>query len=144
MGLSKAIVAIKGNRLNEIDKISEILNYFEDENLFDKISQTIQFTNGWTILQDEEMVFVTEEDLLQELSEELAIEVFSLIIQSTSQTYGFSHFNNGQVRVFLVQEGDLMGNSGNELDFEQDLKINKDVSENEILKIAEKLNINII
>ncbi|PWB18321.1 hypothetical protein [Flavobacterium sp. HTF] len=143
MGLSKAIVAIKGNQLNQINKISEILNYFEDENLSDEISQTTEFKNGWTILQDEEMVFVSEEDLLQELSEELDTEVFSLTIQSTAATYGFSHFNNGNSRIILVQDGDILENSGESIIQEKDLNIDENISESEISKIAEKLGIDV-
>jgi len=143
MGLSNAIVAIKGNQLENIGQISEILNYFEDENLINEISGAAQFKNGWTILIDEEMVFVTEEDLLQELSEELDTEVFSFTIQSTSATYGFSYFNKDISRVFLVQDGDIITNEGDKLIQEKDLSIDKNISKNEILKIAKKISIDI-
>ncbi|MRX41089.1 hypothetical protein GJU43_17525 [Flavobacterium sp. LC2016-23] len=87
------------------------------------------------------MVFVTKEDLLQELSEELDTEVFSFTIQSTSATYGFSYFNKDISRVFLVQDGDIITNEGDKMIQEKDLSIDKNISKNEILKIAKKISI---
>ena len=144
MGLSKGIIAIKENQLENIVQISEILNYFEDEKFLDEISDTTEFKNGWTIITDEEMLLVSEDDLLQELSNELNTEVFSLTIQSTSATYGFCYFNNGNSRIFLAQDGNILENSGEPIFQGKDLNIDENISENEILRIAEKLGIDVL
>ncbi len=143
MGLSKAIIAIKGNYLDKLEKITDILNYDEDDNSFDEFSENATFENGWTILLDEEMIFVTEDDLLLELSEELETEIFSFTIQSTSGTYGFSNFKNGESRIFLVQEGEIEEDLGEKLKAEKDLNIDQNISIDDILSIAKFVGIDI-
>lgn len=144
MGLSKAIIAIKGNCIDKLGKIVSILNYMEDDNIFDKLSQTVKFKNGWTILPDEEMVFVTEDDLLSQLSEDLGTEIFSFIVQSTSATYGFSNFNASKNRLFLAQDGEIVENSGDKLKAEMELNINENVSAGDILKVAKLVGIDLV
>ena len=142
MGFSKAIIAIKGNCLDKLDEIADSLGYMEDDSFFEELSKTARFDNGWTILPDDEMVVVTEEDLLSELSEELGVEIFSFMVQSTSASYGFSNFNDGENRVFWVQDGEIIVDFGDKLKEEKGLNINEKVSIDDILKIAKLIGIN--
>jgi len=141
MGLSKAIIAIKGNYLDRLEKVTDILNYMEDGNIFEELSQTAKFDNGWTILLDEEMVFATEDDLLLELSDELETEIFSFVVQSTSATYFFSNFKDGESRVFFAQDGEIVIDIGDKLKEEKGLNINEKVSIDDILRISKIIGI---
>ncbi|MDD1525640.1 hypothetical protein [Riemerella anatipestifer] len=141
MGLSKAIIAIKGNYTDKLEKIVDILNYMEDDDIINEFSQNAKLENGWTIIVDEEMVFVAEEDLLSELSEELKTEIFTFTIQSTSATYGFSNFNNGKNRIFLVQDGEIIENTGDKMKVEITFNIDENASIEDILNIAKYFEI---
>ena len=141
MGLSKAIIAIKGNYIDKLEKIVDILNYMEDDDIINAFSQNAKLENGWTIIVDEEMVFVAEEDLLSELSEELKTEIFTFTIQSTSATYGFSNFNNGKNRIFLVQDGEIIENTGDKMKVEITFNIDENASIEDILNIAKYFEI---
>ncbi|RZJ47972.1 MAG: hypothetical protein EOO44_21725 [Flavobacterium sp.] len=113
----------------------------EDDNIIDEFSQNAKFENGWTIIVDEEMVFVVEDDLLAELSEELETEIFTFTIQSTSATYGFSRFNEGENRIFLVQDGELIENLGDKMAVEMSINIDENASIEDILNIAKAFEI---
>ena len=141
MSLSKAVIAIKGNQLGELSEITAILNYLEDESLLAEFAKTAQYANGWTTLDDPEMVFVTEDDLLADLAEALETEVFAFAIQSTSTTYSFSDFNNGENRIFAAQDGEIIENSGAALAVEAQLNINEHIAAADILEIAKRLGI---
>jgi len=141
MGFSKAIIAIKGNYFAKLEKVAEIFNYMEDDNIINEFSQNAKLENGWTILVDEEMVFVVEDDLLSDLSEELKTEVFTFTIQSTSATYGFSNFNEGKNRVFLVQDGEIIENMGDKMKVEMNLSIGETTSIDDILNIGKYFGI---
>lgn len=141
MGFSKAIIAIKGNYIDKLDKVADIFDYMEDDNIIDEFSQNAKFENGWTIIVDEEMVFVVEDDLLAELSEELETEIFTFTIQSTSATYGFSRFNEGKNRIFLVQDGELIENLGDKMAVEMSINIDENASIEDILNIAKAFEI---
>lgn len=141
MGFSKAIIAIKGNYIDKLDKVADIFDYMEDDNIIDEFSQNAKFENGWTTIVDEEMVFVVEDDLLAELSEELETEIFTFTIQSTSATYGFSRFNEGKNRIFLVQDGELIENLGDKMAVEMNINIDENASIEDILNIAKAFEI---
>ena len=141
MGFSKAIIAIKGNYIDKLEKVAEIFNYMEDDDIINEFSENAMLENGWTILVDEEMVFVVEDDLLLELSQELNSEIFTFTIQSTSATYGFSNFNEGKNRIFLVQDGEIIENMGDKMKVEMNLNIGETISIGDILNIAKSFGI---
>ncbi len=142
MGLSKAIIAIKGNHLQNLKNISTKLNYSEEDNeLFEELSDSAKFENGWTILNDYEMIYVLEEDLLSELSEELETEIFTFIVQTASATYEFGNFNNGICRIFFVQEGEIISDIGEKLYLEEEFEIDENISLKDIIGIADKIGI---
>lgn len=87
------------------------------------------------------MVFVVEDDLLSDLSEELKTEVFTFTIQSTSATYGFSNFNEGKNRIFLVQDGEIIENMGDKMKVEMNLNIGETTSIDDILNIGKYFGI---
>lgn len=140
MGFSKAIIAIKGNYIDKLDKVADKFDYMEDDNIINEFSENAKLENGWTIIVDEEMVFV-EDDLLSELSEELETEIFTFTIQSTSATYGFSSFNKGKNRIFLVQDGEIIENLGDKMEVEMNLNIDENASIEDILNIAKSFEI---
>ena len=141
MGFSKAIIAIRGNYIDKLEKVAEVFNYMEDLDIINEFSHHAKLENGWTILRDEEMVFVVEDDLLSELSEELETEIFTFTIQSTSATYGFSSFNEGKNRIFLVQDGEIIENFGDKMEVEMNLNIDENASIEDILNIAKAFKI---
>lgn len=143
MGFSKAIIAIKGNYINQLQKIADVFNYMEDDSIIDEFSQNAKLQNGWTILADEEMVFVVEDDLISELSEELQTEIFTFTIQSTSATYGFSNFHEGKNRIFLVQDGEIIENTGDKIKAEMNFNIDENTSIEDILNIAKSFEIDL-
>lgn len=146
MGFSKAIIAIKGNHLDHLEKASAILNYFDgvdDQEILEELSETARYENDWTLLTDEEMVYVVEDDLIGELSQELAAAVYTFTVQTTSASYGFSYFEGDKNRVFLVQDGDIITDEGESLSIETGQEISEDTGEEDIVALASKLGISL-
>ncbi|SHF19146.1 hypothetical protein [Pedobacter caeni] len=146
MGFSKAIIAIKGNHLDHLEKVSAILNYFDgvdDQEILEELSETAEYENDWTLLTDEEMVYVVEDDLIGELSQELAAAVYTFTVQTTSASYGFSYFEGDKNRVFLVQDGDIISDEGESLSIETGQEISEDIGEEDIVALASKLGISL-
>jgi hypothetical protein len=141
MGFSKAVVAIRGNCIDRLEEVTYVLDYTEEGDLMEALSTSANFENGWTLLPDEELVFVTEADLLLELSEALETEVFAFLIQSTSATWGFSNFKEGESRIFLVQDGEIIEDSGTKLEVEEPLIFDADTAIEDLLRLAKRVGI---
>jgi len=144
MGFSKAIIAIKGNHLDHLEKVSAILNYFDgvdDQEILKELSETAKYENDWTLITDEEMVYVVEDDLIGELSQELDTAVYTFSIQTASASYGFSYFEGDKNRIFLIEDGDMITDEGESLTIERDQEISEDIGEEDIVALAGKLGI---
>lgn len=146
MGFSKAIIAIKGNHLDHLEKVAAILNYFDgvdDQEVLEELSATAKYENDWTLIGDEEMVYVVEDDLIGELSQELDTAVYTFTVQTASASYGFSYFEGDKNRVFLIEDGELITDEGENIAIEKDLEISEEIGEEDIVAIAGKLGINL-
>lgn len=144
MGFSKAIIAIKGNHLDHLEKISAILNYFDgvdDQEILEGLSETTKYENDWTLITDEEMVYVVEDDLIGELSQKLDVAVYTFTVQIVSASYGFSYFEGDKNRIFLIEDGDIITDEGESISIEKDQEISEDISEEDIIALAGKLGI---
>lgn len=146
MGFSKAIIAIKGNHLDHLEKVAAILNYFDgvdDQEVLEELSATAKYENGWTLIGDEEMVYVVEDDLIGELSQELDTAVYTFTVQTASASYGFSYFQGDKNRVFLVEDGEIITDEGESIPIEKDQKISEYIGEEDIVAITGKLGISL-
>lgn len=146
MGFSKAIIAIKGNHLDHLEKVAAILNYFDgvdDQEVLEELSATAKYENDWTLITDEEMVYVVEDDLIGELSQELDTVVYTFTAQTASASYGFSYFEGNKNRIFLVEDGDMITDEGESIAIEKDQEISKDINEEDIVALAGKLSISL-
>jgi hypothetical protein len=144
MGFSKAIIAIKGNHLDHLEKVSAILNYFDgvdDQEILEELSETAKYENDWTLITDEEMVYVVEDDLIGELSQELDVVVCTFTVQTASASYGFSYFQGDKNRIFLTEDGSIITDEGESMAIERDQEISEDISEEDIVALAGKLGI---
>lgn len=146
MGFSKAIIAIKGNHLGHLEKVAAILNYFDgvdDREVLEELSATAKYENDWTLIADEEMVYVVEDDLIGELSQELDTAVYTFTIQTASASYGFSYFQGDKHRIFLTEDGEIITDEGESIAIEKDQEVSEDMGEEDIVAIAGKLGISL-
>lgn len=163
--MTNSFIAIKGNffdRTNEIftafkyidtkqDKQFDDWQTFNDylfDNYFELANNEIALRgiwtdNGWTIIHDPEMVDTVEEETLLQLSRTLNTDILTFIIQTTSSSFGFAVYNDTIKRHFFVSDGEITDNLYEPLEQEKGLKINESIFSDDILKLAEKLGIDL-
>jgi len=165
MGFSNGIIAIKGDHLKRAEEIFKIFNYVDlkkdtayhswdqaseylFENYFDLANKEIALRaiwtdNDWTMICDPELVDPTEDAKLENLSEFLNTEIWTFIVQTSSESYSFTKFDGRKVRSFFVSNGKVLENSGNSLPQEKGFNINEKFCIGEISAISKSLDINI-
>ena len=164
MSYSNSIIGIKGNHLNRLNEIFETFNYIDlnndkrfdslDElenylfkNYFDYANRKIALRgiwtdNDWTIICDPEMVDSTD-NAMESLSQKLNSEVLTFFIHSASGSFGFAKYKQIKERNFFSTDGIVAVNIGTPLKEEQDLNINERIFTDDILKLANKLGIDL-
>ena len=100
-------------------------------------------SNGWTIINDPEMVDTVDEEALLRLSQTLRTEIVTFIIQKTSGSFGFTVYNDTIKRHFFVSQGEITDNLFDPIEQEKGLNINEGIFDDDILKLAEKLGIDL-
>ncbi len=165
MGFSNGIIAIKGDHLNRAEEIFRIFNYIDlkkdksyhswdqaseylFENYFDLANKEIALRgiwtdNGWTLICDPELIDPTEDSKLEKLSQLLKTEIWTFIIQTISETYSFTKFDETKVRSFFVSNGKVLENSGYTLPQEKGFNINEKFCIGEVSAISKILDVNI-
>ncbi|MCZ4242781.1 hypothetical protein [Pedobacter punctiformis] len=160
-----SFIAIKGNFFDKADEIFQAFKYidtkqdkqfvdwqtFNDylyDNYFELANKEIAIRgiwtdNGWTIINDPEMVDTIEEEALIQLSRTLNTDIITFIIQTTSNSFGFTVYNDTIKRHFFVSDGEVTDNLYNPLEQENGLTINENIFSDDILKLAEKLGIDL-
>jgi hypothetical protein len=163
--MTKAFIAIRGNFFDRADEIFKTFRYvgsrqdlkFDDwqtftDYLFDKYLdfadrdiaiRGIWTSDGWTIINDPEMVDTVDEEVLIQLSQKLRTEIVTFIIQTTSNSFGFTVYNDTIKRNFFVSEGEITDNLFEPIEQEKGLNINEGIFSEDILKLAEKLGIDL-
>ncbi len=163
--MTNSFIAIKGNFLNNADKIFQSFKYidtnqdkqFDDwqtfnnylyNNYFELANKKIAIRgiwtdNNWTIINDPEMVDTVDEMALLQLSRILNTEIITFIIQTTSNSFGFTVYNDTIKRHFFVSDGEITDNLYDPLEQENGLIINENIFSDDILKLAEKFGIDL-
>ncbi|GGH27368.1 hypothetical protein FAZ19_18915 [Sphingobacterium alkalisoli] len=163
--MTNSFIAIKGNHFDRAGEIFSVFKYidlkqdkqFDDwqtfnEYLFDNyfefannevVIRGIWTDNGWTIIHDPEMVDTVEEEALLQLSRILDTDIVTFIIQTTSNSFGFTVYNDTIKRHFFVSDGEITDNLYQPLEQENGLNINENIFSDDILKLAEKLGIDL-
>lgn len=165
MGYSNSIIAIKGNHIDKADQIFKTFKYFDLGNdkqfgnwpdaasyLFDNFLKLtnediairgIWSSGAWTIICDPEMIDIMEEDMIEDLSVKLKVEVFTFLIHSTSGTYEFAKYEEEKQRHFQLFEGVVVENEGEPLPEETGLHINEKITEQDLIALAGKLGLDL-
>lgn len=163
--MTQSFIAIRGNHLDKASEIFETFKYqdthqdqqfdnwqklndFLFDNYFELAKDEIALRglwsdNDWTIIHDPEMVDTVEELALLELSRKFKTEILTFIIQTTSNSFGFTLYNDTIKRNFLVTSGEVTDNLYQPLDEEQGLSINEETFTDDILKLAHNFGIDL-
>ncbi|WP_121357789.1 hypothetical protein [Flavisolibacter nicotianae] len=163
--MTQSFIAIRGNHLNKASEIFETFKYRDthqdqqfdnwqkfNDFLFDNYfelsnNQTalrgLWSDNGWTIIHDPEMVDTEDEFALLELSRIFKTDILTFIIQTTSNSFGFTLYNGTIKRNFLVSGGEVTDNLYQPLEQEQGLSINEETFTDDILKLAYNFGIDL-
>lgn len=163
--MTNSFIAIKGNFFDKAGEIFTTFKYVDTEqdkqfdnwqnfndylfdNYFELANKEIAIRgiwtdNGWTIIHDPEMVDTVEEESLIQLSRLLNTDIVTFIIQTTSNSFGFTVYNDTIKRHFFVSDGEVTDNLFDPLEQEKGLNINESIFADDIIKLAEKLGINI-
>lgn len=163
--MTTSIIAIKGNHLEKTADIFECFMYddMNQEKTFDNLDKFNKYLldnyfefanreialrgiwvdNGWTLISDPEMVDTVDDEALIRLSKKLNSEVLPFIIQTTSGSYGFAKYNKKKERHFFSTEKYVSDNIGSPLNEEQGVKLNEQVSADDILKLANNFGIDL-
>lgn len=163
--MTNSFIAIKGNYFDKADEIFSVFKYIDTKNdkqfddwqtfndyLFDNYFELanneiairgIWTDNGWTIIHDPEMVDTVEEETLLQLSRTLNTDIVTFIIQTTSNSFGFTVYKETIKRHFFVSDGEITDNLYEPLGQEKGLNINEAVFSDDILKLADKLGIDL-
>lgn len=160
-----SIIAIKGNYTlnaseifatfgyNEINADKTFLNREEYYHyLSDKTNNPeheddsfrgISFQNDWTIIIDPELIDTHNTPSLMSISSDLNADVFACCIQTTSGTFSFTYIKQEEIRTFFCLDGEIVDDQGNKLMQEIGLNINSNINEDDIIKLAHHLGIDI-
>lgn len=163
--MTNSFIAIKGNFFNKADEIFETFKYvdtnqdkqFDDwqefnDYLFDNYFELanketairgIWTDNGWTIINDPEMVDTVDDEALIRLSRILDTDIITFLIQTTSNSFGFTVYNKIIKRQFFVSGGEVTDNLDYPLEQENGLNINENIFSDDILKLAGKFGIDL-
>lgn len=163
--MQNSFIAIKGNFFDRADEIFTAFKYVDTKQdkqfdnrqtfnnyLFDNYFELanneiairgIWVDKDWTIIQDPEMVDTVEEEVLLQLSRTLNTEIVTFIIQTTSNSFGFTVYNNTIKRRFFVSDREVTENLFDPLEQEEGLNINENIFSDDILKLSKELGIDI-
>lgn len=163
--MTNSFIAIKGNLLDKADEIFKVFKYedtrqdiqFNDWQTFNdylyhhyyefankEIAIKGMWTNnGWTVINDPEMVDTVDEIALLQISKILDTDIATFIIQTTSNSFGFTLYNGTIKRQFFVTDGEVTDNEYSPLEEEKDLNINENIFSDDILLLADKLGIDL-
>jgi hypothetical protein len=163
--MTNSFIAIKGNHFDRADEIFSLFKYidtkqdkqFDDwqtfndylfDNYFELANNEVAIRgiwtdNGWTIIHDPEMVDKVDEIALLQLSRVLNTDIITFIIQTTSNSFGFTVYNDTIKRHFFVSDGEITDNLYDPLEQENGLNINENIFSDDILKLAEKFGIDL-
>ncbi len=163
--MTNSFIAIKGNHFDRAEEIFSVFKYidtkqdkqFDDwqtfndylfDNYFEFANNEVAMRgiwtdNSWTIINDPEMVDTVDEMALLQLSRILKTDIVTLIIQTTSNSFGFTVYNDTIKRHFFVSDGEITDNLYDPLEQENGLNINENIFSDDILKLAEKLGIDL-
>ena len=163
--MTNSFIAIKGNHFDRADDIFSVFKYidtkqdkqFDDwqtfndylfDNYFDFANSEVAIRgiwtdNGWTVIHDPEMVDTVEELALLQLSRVLNTDIITFVIQTTSNSFGFTVYNDTIKRHFFVSDGEITDNLYDPLEQENGLNINENIFSDDILKLAEKFGIDL-
>jgi len=155
-GLHWSEVDIQGDHLKDVESLFKKLKYVvigkswvtgwnRLNDVMDKqplsktrVKKAVYLSHGWTHIVDLEFVMFTEEKILAKESQALHAKIMTWSSESTSDSYGFSFFENGRmVRSVLNFDGKSEA-TGTRLAAEQKI-VWKDAGEDEILELVNRL-----
>jgi hypothetical protein len=163
--MTNSFIAIKGNFFDKADEIFKTFKYIDtnqdkqfndwqefNDYLFDNYFELanketairgIWTDNGWTIINDPEMVDTVDDEALIRLSRILDTDIITFLIQTTSNSFGFTVYNKIIKRQFFVSDGEVTDNLDYPLEQENGLNINENIFSDDILKLAGKFGIDL-
>lgn len=161
--MTNSFIAIKGNYLNDLKEILNSFRYIDlnENKLFDnfdnannylsdnyfkiaKSSKALRgfwYDNNWTIISDPELVDVLEKKALIEISKLLNTEIWTFIIQTNSNTFGFAKYYKKKVRQFTISDNAIIQNYGTPIS--EEVNFNQNFFADDIKILANKLGIDI-
>lgn len=161
--MTASYIAVNGNHLNNLPALFEVYKYNDTNNntqftnqeafntyLFDNYAEFadkeialkgIWFDNGWTIINDPEMVDTLDEEALLNISKTVNTTVLTFIMQTTSGSFGFAVYNSVIKRSLFVSGGNVERNQGAPLPEETGLNVTGNIFD--IMPLAAKFGINL-
>jgi len=152
-GLHFSEIAIQGDHMKDVDALFSKLEYrvvamswvtgwTQFNNALDKqpISKTrvrkaVYVSHGWTHIVDPELVIFTEEKILAKESQALHAKIITWLCESTSDTYGFTVYENGRMLRSVLKSRGEIDTKGNRLAAEHKI-VWKDAGEDEVLAVT--------
>lgn len=140
----KYLDTAQDKQFNDWQEFNDYLydNYFEFANN-DTAIRGIWTANGWTIINDPEMVDTVDEMALLQLSKILDTEIMTFLIQTTSNSFGFAVYHDTIKRLFFATGGEITDNLNSPLAQESGLNINEHIFADDILNLASRLGIDL-
>lgn len=140
----KYLDTAQDTQFNNWEKFNNYLydNYVEFANN-DTAIRGIWTDNSWTMINDPEMVDTIDEMALLQLSKVLDTEMITFLIQTTSNSFGFTVYHDTIKRHFFVSGGEIIDNLGSPFAQENGLNINANIFTDDILNLANRLGIDL-
>jgi len=155
-GLHFSEVAIQGDHVKDVEHLFAKLKYRivrknwvvgwsqfnsaidKQPSKKDRVRKAVYLSNGWTHIVDPELVMFSEEKVLARESRLLHAKIVTWLSESTSDSYGFSAYENGRLLRAVLNLGGKVEARGSRLPAEQQA-VWKDAGEDKILEMAKRL-----
>ncbi len=95
----------------------------------------------WIVIEDTSFLLCSNENALQEIAKEFKTKVYSFSSNETSSSYGFIYATENHFRSFAVKDEKIVRNIGEQLEAEEQFRLNEQPNYNDILTMFKKLGL---
>lgn len=117
-----------------------LLQYPRSDRPASIVCKAVALVNGWTVVLDDEMIMLTEEDACARLAAHTSQPVFGMVCEGASGTYAFNFFNPDLRRSLWSSDGQVHDQRGTPLPEEQGMDVT-DIFETDVLEIMRRLGV---
>jgi len=126
--------------VNTFEEAIPLLDYPRADRPAEVVHKAVVFVNGWTVIIDNEMVMLTDEQACSAVSARIGQPLFGMVCEGASGSYAFSFFNPDLRRSLWSGEGQIQDQRGTPLPEEQGVDP-ADIFEDDVLLIMKRLGV---